>query len=1321
MTTFPVQNFFPEFVDNQILNKTQLNQLRIYLDEQNRLTRVRLVGIGIVCGLQASISGSVNNRSITLSEGYGLTSEGYLIEIPTTTFVRKRHYNDPHTEDNDLGQAQPVYEPWKIPDDEIDPMDPDPEWQIDIFELMSDVQMADPAFVEEVGNATTNIRQNNLEDRVLVLYLEMNEDPLHSCLVTDCNNKGHNLEMNVRALLVNKEDLEPVLPCPGLGELIDIPRFYAGLYRSSGLRISEISNANQINTAYQDIASHLKDELIDKLGTTITNCSGFLNLEAAASGLPDLDTALTKIVDSPNQYAFDCLKDLAQSYNEFVHLICSLVKDCCPVGTFPRHLMIRDFVMDDASESARWRNEFMPSPVRNVMDKDLKKAEALIHRIFTLANHYDFDFVEAIKITPSENEAHPVGTRALPYYYDYDETSEAWQAAGCCAPPLLAYATNQMQLPGEVYNRNPLHPLNNQIRQKSFLKIEGHFGQDCISVMNALNQYKIDHNLDFNVIALQLQGEAGGQMGLTEDSDLLAIKDLLAENLVDRRAIERIFESLILGENNNVADIIQDLIIRLGQTNDSKLEIRSLHESWVMRRKQLVPPCAIGHLESDYLLLRSETICTYDKLDALLSFLSSFDNVIESLESFNSACIDFDSEGAPPDGTQFEAGQEVVMEDEILVTMIQPAEPFDGESAVMIEEANDFGAGKALELFGLAARFDFSNLSFPPSFILAEFRALNDYIEIQVNDALIYNGPLTELNTTDLSATGYAANVSFNDNGSDDILQGSLFIQGTDINSIAIGGFNLAIDNICALGSTASDSIFNATGLRTLSVSDVEQRTIEMDARISEIRSSDLSNLSQVERQELNAELQRLEVERATLSRTRSLLSIGENFRGIFSARNVAFSNPMGDRRGMLKVRAAIAFQSNNSGQMILISLIYGLIHLRLKIKELIALLPKDLRCFNYCLFIHTYKEIVATMIQIRLLLFCITELLVQNLSNSKGENGFFDNLGENAGAVIQLVLPQIPKVLDVITYWKKGLHNCLHARFVTLYYTLEHTLLGAGDSWQEFMQKNTGAEHLTGVGFGDTFILACENNVGEGGVAQSTVVADFTVSGGIACCCALDPSTICFPPVALPNYDILTIIYNNEQVQGEFPRDLRIDVVNNDFGLNDAPNLSVILPSSTSALGAQLTLNETTNRITYSYNNPEINYGLDTFEYILRDEACGLEDTGQVMVMIKPVLLEIDPPELGGTVVGSSFTGTVVSSATGGPIDEVNVALEGTNFSTFSGSGGEFAFGGVPPGTYQMISSRFVYKTGNRNIIVVYGSNNKYVGNITLNQLGGG
>ena len=70
-------NNYPVFEDNQVLSSANLNQIVNYLDEQERLTRANLIGIGIVCGLE--VTWNADDATIRLSKGCGVTSEGYLI------------------------------------------------------------------------------------------------------------------------------------------------------------------------------------------------------------------------------------------------------------------------------------------------------------------------------------------------------------------------------------------------------------------------------------------------------------------------------------------------------------------------------------------------------------------------------------------------------------------------------------------------------------------------------------------------------------------------------------------------------------------------------------------------------------------------------------------------------------------------------------------------------------------------------------------------------------------------------------------------------------------------------------------------------------------------------------------------------------------------------------------------------------------------------------------------------------------------------------------------------------------------------------------
>src|SRR6266702_7577971 len=99
---------FPVFEANQVLTSGHLNDVFDYLDQQTRLTRSNLIGIGIVCGLEIELDTSAGT-AILLSKGCGVTSEGYLIvEAQEVSLVAYRTYKLP---------ADVDYPPFKTPGD----------------------------------------------------------------------------------------------------------------------------------------------------------------------------------------------------------------------------------------------------------------------------------------------------------------------------------------------------------------------------------------------------------------------------------------------------------------------------------------------------------------------------------------------------------------------------------------------------------------------------------------------------------------------------------------------------------------------------------------------------------------------------------------------------------------------------------------------------------------------------------------------------------------------------------------------------------------------------------------------------------------------------------------------------------------------------------------------------------------------------------------------------------------------------------------------------------------------------------------------------
>src|ERR1043165_2597703 len=93
MTTF--LDSYPVFENNQVLTSSQLNQLVAYLDEQNRLTRVKLIGDGIACGFTLKYDKLTAPDELTIFQGMGITSAGYLITEGDCIVKEYRKYELP--------------------------------------------------------------------------------------------------------------------------------------------------------------------------------------------------------------------------------------------------------------------------------------------------------------------------------------------------------------------------------------------------------------------------------------------------------------------------------------------------------------------------------------------------------------------------------------------------------------------------------------------------------------------------------------------------------------------------------------------------------------------------------------------------------------------------------------------------------------------------------------------------------------------------------------------------------------------------------------------------------------------------------------------------------------------------------------------------------------------------------------------------------------------------------------------------------------------------------------------------------------------------
>ncbi|MDX2246138.1 MAG: hypothetical protein SF052_05155 [Bacteroidia bacterium] len=527
-----IQNYYPSFVPNQVLTDSQLNELRSFLDEQGRLTRNRLIGTGIVCGLHANYSATEKKLDqelhvIALSGGLGITSEGYLLEMEPATFSQYRLYEG-IDRDGDKTIDYPHWRDAKKP----------------VYELVPDQADLVDIEVKKEPEKIFPLEEQYVRNHILVVYIEPMDESLKSCRTTDCSNKGSRIRLTVKVLLVHETDLSGIPKnSPLSARMIHIPRFHTALPQpkpEDGLDtiypLSTITRTDDIRHAYGLIIlktlSHLRDvldkyrrhdELRNFLQVKKEDLWEIVGRNSGDDPVIELLERLTHIfpegkdASDYNQYHYDFIRDLVVGINEFEVAWCQLVQSCKGPSDFPRHLMVRRFESSQKPDGTTYRHVFQPSAVKNQMYQDWEKTRRLFLRILYMVGYFDAETVTTygdlsrvpdIRITPGQTGFYPLGERAIPFYYNWQENTnpllsfpEVWQPAMKCTPEEPLTFHQNPKLKPDAYAQNPLYF---DLRQKSFFQIEGHIGKTPGEVMDFLKSARLIHNLDFDVVLFYL-------------------------------------------------------------------------------------------------------------------------------------------------------------------------------------------------------------------------------------------------------------------------------------------------------------------------------------------------------------------------------------------------------------------------------------------------------------------------------------------------------------------------------------------------------------------------------------------------------------------------------------------------------------------------------------------------------------------------------------------------------------------------------------------------------------------------------------------------
>jgi len=458
---------YHKFVDNQVLTDDHLNSVLDYLNHQDRLSRVLLHGVGVVCGLQISMDES--NREIHLTDGVAVTTAGDLLKPGSKKYAGFKRFSDANVK-------YPFFT-----DDEGATME--------LWELETDTSPSDVRPLSQF-ESTTDI---DFKKAIAILYLEDYLGEEEDCSPVDCDTQGQPVVNQLRVLLISTENAQKIAEQDSIfsnllqgGSDFVVDELYKEYVPRVLLNESNTGDYNSFKKAY-DISFQTLANQINKLGSISVFSNVFNRLGV------DPTSELHKVPFSATnfQYVYDFYKDLADNYNELRDLLKKNYAICCPdPGAFPKHVLLGTF--NESSEN--WRHPFYPSPTH--VESALGQMNNVFERLLQMIKNFQAEEKNEIRITPSRDDDFSQGKRAVPFYYNLQKASVA-------STFLQKWRDKDVELVpnyyGAGYPSGEFNPLNVHLDDHDFYRIEGHTGKHIQDAHKRIKEIQKDKSLPFDI------------------------------------------------------------------------------------------------------------------------------------------------------------------------------------------------------------------------------------------------------------------------------------------------------------------------------------------------------------------------------------------------------------------------------------------------------------------------------------------------------------------------------------------------------------------------------------------------------------------------------------------------------------------------------------------------------------------------------------------------------------------------------------------------------------------------------------------------------
>lgn len=465
-----IRTQYHSFVDDQVLTAKQLNGLIEYFEDQDRLSRVLLTGVGIICGLEIK---KVTETSFTLTQGVGVTTDGDVLTLREITYTHGRKFDD-------KSARYPFFTREGSP--------------IELLEAL-------PTGLE---NSEVLEKFSDWREMCVLLYLEAYANEADLCTTMDCDNQGVEQVGRLRVLLVSLEDAAFIAEQDSLYSTFNVDSKLAGLPEITMRRLvlspANTKNYETIKEAYHEVINRdrVQEMLVEGVQNLYADFAPLLELESEKNRFNSFPDHLKKLVGftvaatpADFQYRYHALKDLIACWNQIRESLAGFMHVCFPDFTsFPKHLLLGRLSLQESNRE-QFRHRFYRSSALAKKDDAIKECRNSVLRLLTMVEKYQIKPGE-IRITPS-NLPSGSGQNAVPFYYAPDESLlKIWNGS-------FGYHREKLSKTPRVQD-----PLAFDLDSFNFFRIEGHQGKERMEALEEIMRLRNSYGLAFDVKLLSL-------------------------------------------------------------------------------------------------------------------------------------------------------------------------------------------------------------------------------------------------------------------------------------------------------------------------------------------------------------------------------------------------------------------------------------------------------------------------------------------------------------------------------------------------------------------------------------------------------------------------------------------------------------------------------------------------------------------------------------------------------------------------------------------------------------------------------------------------